>query len=206
MKTEELPIKEQIIKTTKELLILKGNITIKEIADAAFVNVAAINYHFGTKDNLVTIVIEQVVSELRNKIMQEIKQVESSEANFELIFMQMIEIIFKFSEANVGIVKYAFLQMATQSEATNILIDFFILDNEFISMVLGQLALLNPGASHEALFSKYLILFSSFIVPFFISFSGTYPFFIKGEFKDKENFFDTYRNEYFKELRKLLVS
>ena len=58
MEKQGKDIKDVIVKTTKILLMEKGNATIKEIADKAYVNVAAINYHFGSKDNLIEIVIK----------------------------------------------------------------------------------------------------------------------------------------------------
>ncbi len=207
MDKKDLPIKKQIIETTKKLLVEKGNITIKEIADAAYVNAAAINYHFKTKDNLIQIVIEEVVTELREKIVDEIKRIDSLNLDFEEIAMVMIEIIFDFAEKNVGIISYSFLQMASQSSATNVLAELFIFDQNFISTVLGQIAQVAPGQPEEVLLSKYLIIFSSFVVPFFLSFSGMYTFYQGGAFLDNEkNFFARYKPYYLGELSKLLIS
>lgn len=205
MNKSELPIKETIIKTTKELLIKKGNVTIKEIADAAFINVAAINYHFQTKDNLIQVVIEEVISELRAKIIETIKETNISQYKFEEVFSILLEIIFTFAEKNAGIINFSFLQMATQSKATNVLVEFFILDKEFISIMMQQLASIVPNAKEEVLFSKYLILFSSFVVPFFLSFSGWYPILGNEEIKQKA-FFERYRKYYLEELQKVLYA
>lgn len=57
----DLTTTEAILQVTEKLLKEKGNVTIKEIADAAFVNIAAVNYHFRSKDALLQIVIEKSV-------------------------------------------------------------------------------------------------------------------------------------------------
>lgn len=50
--------KEKILETAIELVDQNGtNISVRQIAKAADVNVAAINYHFGSKDNLINEVI-----------------------------------------------------------------------------------------------------------------------------------------------------
>ena len=85
MQKNDLSVKEAIISTTKELLIKKGNITIKDIAEAAYVNVAAINYHFGSKDNLIQIVTQRVVKDLRTKIVEQINAIDQSNYDFEEI-------------------------------------------------------------------------------------------------------------------------
>ena len=48
--------KEQIIEVTLKLIAEEGTggITIRQIAKKAEVNVAAVNYHFGSKDNLIS--------------------------------------------------------------------------------------------------------------------------------------------------------
>lgn len=206
MQKNDLSVKEAIISTTKELLIKKGNITIKDIAEAAYVNVAAINYHFGSKDNLIQIVTQRVVKDLRTKIVEQINAIDQSNYDFEEIIMIMIEIIFSFAEENLGLINYSFLQLATQSHANNVLVELFILDKTFINMVMEKLALVVPNASEETLFSKYLILFSSFVIPFFLSFTGIYRLLDIGEAKEEKSFFAKYRTHYLAELRKVLNS
>jgi len=56
--------KEQILNATLELIAEKGfpNLTIREIADRAGANVAAVNYHFGSKEGLLGAVLQQEVA------------------------------------------------------------------------------------------------------------------------------------------------
>lgn len=58
-------IKGLIIQETKKRIRKNPKLTIKEIADACFVNIAAVNYHFGRKDNLMAIVVKEILDELK---------------------------------------------------------------------------------------------------------------------------------------------
>lgn len=196
---EQKTMKEVIIQTTKELLIKNGNATIKDISEAAHVNVAAINYHFGSKDNLITIVIEEVILELRTEIVGAIKEKNIEAYNFEEVFMIMMEIIFSFAEHNTGLISFSFLQMAMKSDSKNIIIDTFINDKEFVSIVTNNMRNIHPDASDETLFSKYLIMFSAFVVPFFLSFGSEYE-------NMKADFLNRMKHEYLNELKKILYA
>ena len=203
MEKQGKDIKDVIVKTTKILLMEKGNATIKEIADKAYVNVAAINYHFGSKNNLIEIVIKEVISDLRNEILASIDNFNIVDYNFEETIMYMFEIIFTFAKKNAGIINYSFLQLANQSKAANILVELFITDKDFINTITKQLALVLPDASNDVLFSKYIILFSAFVVPFFLSFSGWYPFF-NNKNQTTTTFLDKYRKSYLQELKNIV--
>ena len=116
----------------------------------------------------------------------------------------MFNVVFKFAEQNAGIINYSFLQLANQSKAANILIELFITDKEFIKVVTDHLAFSLPNVSEEVLFSKYIILFSSFVVPFFLSFSGWYSLF---DPNGKNNdFIEKHRQSYFAELKKIVFA
>lgn len=195
---EQKTVKEVIIQTTKNLLIEKGNVTIKEIADRAHINIAAINYHFGSKDNLIQIVIGQVIFELRTQIIEAIREKNIEAYNFEKIFMIMIELIFDFAEKNTGLISFSFLQMAMKSDSKNIIIESFINDEEFLYIVSNNMKKILPDASEETIFSKYLIMFSAFVVPFFLSYG-------RGE-NMKENFLERMKHEYLTELKKILYA
>lgn len=63
MSSEE--VKQKIISTAIECIEQEGfqNVTIRKIAEAAGVNVAAINYHFGSKEQLLNIVMNATLNE-----------------------------------------------------------------------------------------------------------------------------------------------
>lgn len=204
MEKQSKDIKNVIIETTRDLLMKKGNVTIKEIAEKAYVNVAAVNYHFGSKDNLIEIVIKEVISNLRNEILRSIENYDVTNYDFEKTIMYMFEIIFAFAEENAGIINYSFLQLANQSKAANILVELFITDKDFINIITEQLSFLLPGTSKDVLFSKYIILFSAFVVPLFLSFSGWYPFYDNKN--ESTTLIDKYRDRYFQELKNIVFA
>lgn len=193
--------KQTIIDTTKTLLQEKGNLTIKDISERAFVNVAAINYYFGSKENLITIILEEVIFDLRSKIVKLIKEYEEKDYDFNELMIELIEMIVKFADNNTGIINYSFLQMASRSDEANILIDFFLKDQEFLELILGQLGNIFPNISKDQLHVKYVIIFSSFIVPFFINFATSHSIREKGE-----DFFHRYINFYIEELKRFITS
>ena len=60
-------IKEKIIKTTVELIKFVGvdGLSVRKIAELADVNVASINYHFGSKDKLINEILKTSLLEFR---------------------------------------------------------------------------------------------------------------------------------------------
>lgn len=68
----ELGTKERIIKVTMELIASEGfqNVTIRKIANQADVNLAAVNYHFGSKDAVINEALKTVMAQLINAFSQ----------------------------------------------------------------------------------------------------------------------------------------
>ena len=98
--------KESIIHTTKELLKTRTNLTIKDITEASNINVAAVNYYFGSKDNLVNIVLKEVITELKTKIYNELlipsNNIGKSE-NTELMVNKAVDLIYGFAEEYIAL-------------------------------------------------------------------------------------------------------
>ena len=63
-----LSTKERIIRVTMDMIAEEGlqNITIRKIAARAGVNVAAVNYHFGSKDVLINEALRNVIDQLKS--------------------------------------------------------------------------------------------------------------------------------------------
>lgn len=59
--------KENILNTTLELITTEGleNVTLRKIAASANVNLALINYHFGSKDKLVNEALKRLIASLK---------------------------------------------------------------------------------------------------------------------------------------------
>lgn len=160
-------IKRKIIENTKLLIQKKSQVTIKDIADMSFVNIAAVNYHFGSKEQLLKIVINEVLLDLKHHITHTVLE-KIKEEPIEETLESLMTYIYTFSLENMGILNYLFLTNEIQNESSSLLIETFFTDNEFTRLVYVSLAenmhIQNPTES----FAKYMILFSSFSIPLFI--------------------------------------
>lgn len=65
---DNLNTKDKILEATLNIISDEGfqNVTIRKIAIAAGVNVAAINYHFGSKDNVINEALEYLMIQSKN--------------------------------------------------------------------------------------------------------------------------------------------
>lgn len=65
---DSLTTKEKIIQVAMDMIAEEGfqNITIRKMAAQAGVNVAAVNYHFGSKDVLINEALRHVMNQLKN--------------------------------------------------------------------------------------------------------------------------------------------
>ena len=66
MKKVILDTKNKILESAIEIVGLKGDVTVRELADLAEVNIASINYHFGNKKNLLKEVEKHYSTSLYN--------------------------------------------------------------------------------------------------------------------------------------------
>ena len=61
---------KKILDAVTELLKTNDNITIKDICDKAYINIAAVNYHFGDKDTLINMAVQNIIDDLKKQIAQ----------------------------------------------------------------------------------------------------------------------------------------
>jgi TetR/AcrR family transcriptional regulator, regulator of cefoperazone and chloramphenicol sensitivity len=165
-----LEIKRKIIEATKDLLKKNASVTIKDIADACYVNIAAVNYHFGSKEQLLLIVIEEVLNELKIFVLEDVMKM-AKQVKIEILLESITTYIYNFSIDNIGVLNYLFLTKDLQFESSNVLIDTFLKDNEFTKVIYENLSKNLDIKNPKELFAKYLILFSSFSIPLFIQIS-----------------------------------
>ncbi len=90
----------RIVSEATRLFAEKGydGVSIREISEAASVNIAAINYHFDSKENLFKQIIEQFISELlvsARKTLQPPQSAEDLKIRLEIFIRQTIEAITK---------------------------------------------------------------------------------------------------------------
>ncbi len=165
--SKSIAVKQKIIETTKTLLKENGQITIKEIADACYINIAAVNYHFGSKEALIGIVIQDIIEEIQ-VLTQKTLEALPNNASSEDILKIMIDNIYTFAIENVGIIKHLFLSSDTQDKHAAHLINAFFTKSPFKELILTRLAESTQIDDKETLEAKYTMLFSSFTLPLFL--------------------------------------
>lgn len=192
------PIKLKIIASAKNLLRKNGSFTIKEIAEECFINIAAVNYHFGSKDNLLSLVLQEVVEELKTLLTKAIELLPKGASN-ETSMETILDLTYTYALENIGIINYLFLQAEYQGENSHILIEEFFSDSPFTKEIYMKIAEATNTQDEETLRVKYLLLFSSFAIPLFIQILGM---------KNKEDLLSfkkpSFRKKYIKELLKIL--
>ena len=163
-------IKRKLIENTKKLIQKNATVTIKDIAEASYVNIASVNYHFGSKENLMKICIEEVLTELKLYVTEQVILIEDN-TTIEQRLEKMMNYIYNFSLNNIGLLNYLFLTQEIQSESSSVLIDNFFSDNEFTRLVYSSLEELMDIHNKTELFAKYILIFSTFCIPLFIQIS-----------------------------------
>lgn len=193
MKNNE--IKQKIIDVAKNLLSENGTFTIKDIADTCYINIAAVNYYFGSKDILLDIVTKDAIDELKEGIVEIMMRHQANE-NKRIILEEVIGYAYNYAVTNIGIVSYLFLSKESQNGASNILLDTFFSENEFTKLIYQQVGMASNLKDVEKIKARYMILFSSFAMPLFISISQNKNKMNKEVMLNDENF----RKNYIEEL------
>ena len=192
--------KESIIHTTKELLKTRTNLTIKDITEASNINVAAVNYYFGSKDNLVNIVLKEAITELKVKIYEELlipNDDTGKPGNTELMINKAVDLIYGFAEEYIGVIYLSFIGSEGQGNSTNILVNEFVTDTAFLEKLFEVFREITGINDPLKLTAKYVILFSSFSVPLFLR--SVIPNVTNAKFKE-------YKDAYIKELVKVFTN
>jgi len=160
-------VKSTIIQTTRELISHNASITIRDIADACFVNIAAVNYHFGSKDRLISIVLHQFIDEIKASVVEKINAIPPM-TPMQTTLEAMINLIYNFAIDNSGVIGYLFMQGGNREFASTLLLDAFFGDGEFKRMVIQKLRETTGIEDENVLSARYILLFSCFAIPLFI--------------------------------------
>lgn len=192
-----LEIKDRIIRETKTLLMKKGSVTIKDIADACYMNIASVNYYFGSKEILINEVVSNVIKSLKSDILVLMENLKGQEK--AVVLEAMIGYTYQYALDNMGVLNYLFLSTEMQKSSSNLLIETFFTDNDFTRLIFKEIMLDKTDMDEQTLYAKYMIIFSSFAMPLFISLST------KDSKKRIETFKDeTFRNVFIKQLLKVM--
>ena len=162
MDDKNLNTKEKILSATIELYGIKGDITVREICEKAGVNVASVNYHFGSKDNLLK-EVEKHYSRLLFNIQNEIIMDEVKEAREKLI--DWADALMKFVLDYPALIMLV-TNLVLQDESYNPeIIDKFLGSIESKKNIQNIIYSITNIDDKEILNFKYMQLFSGVIGP-----------------------------------------
>lgn len=190
-------IKELILSKAHELIREKGGFTIKELTDATHVNIAAVNYHFGSKDNLTKVIISDVVNNLKKVLTYYIIRLETG-IKMDEFMAELVNIVYDFTVENTGIIRYLFLSLDNQLLTTNELVHAFFSENEFTTVVYGHLAKLIGSENPKEIAARYMIFFAAGAAPMFAQLMQNKQD-VKATFNDEE-----FKRIYVAQMMKLL--
>ncbi len=190
-------VKNRIFETTKALVKARGNVTIKDIAEACYINIAAVNYHFGSKDELLNRVMESVIDELKSLVQDNIAALPKNTPP-ENALRIMLDFTYDFAVENVGVITQIFLEPRHKDNAGMMVLDAFFSDTPFTHNVFQKLAESTGIQDEETLRAKYLLLFSSFAIPLFLQILDN-----RDEHAGLKN--PAFKGKYINELIKILV-
>jgi TetR/AcrR family transcriptional regulator, regulator of cefoperazone and chloramphenicol sensitivity len=101
--------KRTMIDVTKTFIRRGDRITIKTIADTCFVNIAAVNYHFGSKEVLIEIATEEILDQLAQELFLLTKEFVREDQKQEKAFTKaLFKKIIEFVQKNPGALKMVF--------------------------------------------------------------------------------------------------
>lgn len=157
-------IKTLIITKAKELIMDQGGFTIKELTDATHVNIAAVNYHFGSKDNLTKMIIQDLIGDLRKVLSYYIFRLERG-IEIEVFIRELVNILYDFTVENAALLRYLFVSIDSQQLTSNELISAFFSENDFTTVAYGHLANLIGSENPKEIAARYMIFFASGAAP-----------------------------------------
>ncbi|WP_017413382.1 TetR/AcrR family transcriptional regulator [Clostridium tunisiense] len=160
MSNQVLDTRSKILKVAIDIVGLKGEVTIRELTEQAGVNVAAINYHFGNKNNLLK-EVENYYSDLLCSMQKNILVNSELSSQEKLIqwAKSLLEFMFKFPALIELIVN-----ISTEDKSYNPMLIQRIYLNEEIRKIIEEIIKENIGTEDNRLIKyKYLQIFSGIV-------------------------------------------
>lgn len=151
--------KQSLISAVKELILSGESFTVKDISEMAYTNIAAINYHFGSKNALVNLALDEMVENYRVTVVNELKKDYGSSIEYADSFLNLIAD--KYS-VNKGVIKFI---VSTDTGDKSRLVDRFLFDEELTDLVYEKMEKMTGTKDPEVQLSNYLICLSAFIMP-----------------------------------------
>jgi len=155
--------KELLLDVSGELFAERGfdSVSLRMITDNAGVNLASVNYHFGSKEELILAVVEDIVGPVNEKRLEQLSKINSTSNNsLEAIIHAFIDPVFDFSNADaVADNKYYKLISrciaSRDKRVSSIIIKQF---PEVLAKFVSSLTRVVPGLSSESAHLKVMFM------------------------------------------------
>jgi AcrR family transcriptional regulator len=166
MKTQKdsLTTKEKIIRVAMDIIAQEGfqNITVRKIATQAGVNVAAINYHFGSKDAVISEALKTVTDELKSTFEYLKASNERAETKLAAFINSYTNIMLNYPDIIKNMIYHAINNKPLDGHAEYL--KFLKIEGiELIKQTIGQI---RPDQEDYILYLKTLNLVSGLSFPF----------------------------------------
>jgi TetR/AcrR family transcriptional regulator, regulator of cefoperazone and chloramphenicol sensitivity len=160
MANENLDTKNKLLQAAIDIFGLKGEVTTREITEAAGVNVAAINYYFGNKNNLLKEVEGYYANLLNSKQHEVFKSISLSPLEKLVKWAyNLTEFMFRFPAVTELVVNLATIDR-TYIPA---LIQRVYLDEEVRNMIEESIKEVTGSSDPQVVKHKYLEIFSGIV-------------------------------------------
>jgi len=158
---DNLTTKDKIIEAALEIIAREGfqKVTVRKIAAMAGVNVAAVNYHFGSKEKVLNEALEHLMVQMK-KIFNYLKDEEKPpEVRLETFIQKYSRTLFKYPDP----VKNLIHQSIHEHSAKNNFQEY--LKNEGIELIKNTIHQLKPDENSSILYMLTMQLLSSLAFP-----------------------------------------
>ena len=158
---DNLTTKEKIIEAALEIIKNEGlqKVTVRKIAAMAGVNIAAINYHFGSKEKVLNEALEHVMIQMK-KVFNYMKDEENSpEVRLETFIQKYSKNLFKYPDS----IKNLIHQSIHENSVSNNFQEY--LKSEGIALIKNTIHQLRPDENDSILHMLTMQLLSSLAFP-----------------------------------------
>lgn len=161
---ECLSTKEKILKVTREIIAEEGfqNITIRKIANKAGVNVAAVNYYFGSKDAVINETLKTVTDELKDTFEFLKNSKEDPRTKLSIFIFNYTDMILKYPDLLKNVINLAIHNKPLEGQ-----IEYMtFMQTEGIEILKQTIAEIRPELDEFTVYIKIIHLLSGLSFPF----------------------------------------
>lgn len=161
---ENLTTKEKIVRVAMDIIAEEGfhNITIRKIAARAGVNVAAVNYHFGSKDTVINEALKNVTDQLKSSFLYLKTNNEDAEVKIAVFIKNYTHLMFKYPDIIKNMINHAIYNKPLDQHVEYMT----FLETEGAQLIKQVIKQLRPDQEEDYLELKTLYLISGLSFPF----------------------------------------